>query len=580
MNLMATYQSFPAAPPAVIAGALRFGNNQVLVSETQPGATPGQFLVATSASTLGWTTISSTTYADGLNTSTPAQPIQTASTTPLAGQYLRAFLPTNAIWDWGEVYGVKIGTVALSSQTAACLDDNSTSIGNSSSAQGGCAFGKSAVVTTSGVAVGISAATTGGVSVGNSASGTSGIILGNTTTTTTGISIGNSITGNTNLIIGHSAAATVANGTVVGMSATTTSGVRVGYQGSSTTGVSVGTSATATTGATVGTSAVSTTGVSVGSSASSGAGISIGTSSSATTGVTVGTTATSTTGIAIGTSATSTAGIAIGVSATASGGANASLVVIGNSSSANDRDCVVLGGSSSITRTGGIGNIYESTLIGCNNTLLTTNLFGGGVRVTMIGSTNAISTTGNGSISDNIMVGNNNTLTTGANNADTNIVIGTSNTVTGGTRLCTIIGSGLTNANNSSILMGVNGAPLNYRHTSGANFDHMVITANGTGTTLTAGAIMGRIVTTTLTGPANLELPTGTSMDSSTAITGSLWVGMCIVWRLQHITNSGVITVIDAASGHTYEGGTLAASPASRVMYSIRTGVNTWTTYG
>lgn len=574
---MATYQSFPGVVPGTIASGLKFGNNQLLFSETQPGASPGQFLIATSANTLGWTSISSTTYADGLNT--PGVPVQTASTTPLAGQYLRAFLPTNAIWDWGEVYGVKIGTVALTSQTAACLDDNSTAVGKSSSAQGGCAFGNSAVVTTSGIALGISAATTGGVSLGNSASGTSGVIVGNTTTTTTGISIGNTITGNTNLIIGHSAAATVANGTVVGMSATTTSGVRVGYQGSSTTGVSVGTSATATTGATVGTLAVSTTGVSVGSSANSGAGISIGTSSSATTGVTVGTTATSTTGVAIGTGAVTGAGIAIGTSAVANTSADPS-VTIGNSSSTTGSFTTVIGPNNVISRPDPIGSVEQSTLVGYNNSLSIANLIGGAAKIVILGANNSISSSGNGQTAGTIMIGSGNTLSTGTNNADLNIVLGTNNTVTGGTRLCTIIGSGLTNANNSSILMGVNGAPLSYRHTSGANFFHTVTTANGTATSLTAGAIMGGMVTTSLTGPANLQLPTGTSMDSSTSITGSLWTGMAMIWRLQHITNSGVITITDAASGHTYEGPTLAAAPNRLTMLSIRTGVNTWITYG
>lgn len=514
MNLMATYQSFPAAPPAVIAGALRFGNNQVLVSETQPGATPGQFLVATSASTLGWTTISSTTYADGLNTSTPAQPVQTASTTPLAGQYLRAFLPTNAIWDWGEVYGVKIGTVALTSQTATCADDNSTSVGKSASSANGCAFGKSAVVTTSGVAVGWGASTTAGISIGNGTSSTTGSIVMGAGCTSSGLG---------SVVIGYLAAySTCPTCVVIGSVAIA--------EGSAVDSIAIGSGAL-TTGAQA---------VSIGRSA----------------------TTSGTNGIAIGNS----------VSAT---GTNAIVIGINAGNGTNGAGALVIG-QSNITSSGAAG-AQNGTMIGYQNAISTTAA-GNANRLVIVGANNTWNCNGSGSVTKGICVGNDNTMTNSAGTTGVNnIILGNDNTVTTGVNQSVTIGGNLTNSTAASFLYGTNGNPLRYQTNNGIDCSKVVVTTSSGGAAGAAG-ILGGIYQTTQTGTVNLTLPTGTNLDANADITNNLWVGMCFRWMLVHST-TGTITIL-GNTGHTYVGPATIGANASMSMMTIRTGVNTWTTYG
>ena len=503
MNLMATYQSFPAAPPAVIAGALRFGNNQVLVSETQPGATPGQFLVATSASTLGWTTISSTTYADGLNTSTPAQPVQTASTTPLAGQYLKAFLPTNAIWDWAYMNGVKIHNDTLVDRsTVVTADSVSVAIGTAQ-AIWGVAIGYNATITTQGVAIGIATTAANSVSVGNACiSASEGVAIGNT-------------------------CEAAAYGVAVGVATTVTSGVRIGWLGSATTGVAIGYNAVATTGVSVGTLTTSGTG-----------GICIGTSISAT-------------------------------------GTNAIVIGINAGNGTNGAGALVIG-QSNITSSGAAG-AQNGTMIGYQNAISTTAA-GNANRLVIVGANNTWNCNGSGNVTKGICVGNDNTMTNSAGTTGVNnIILGNDNTVTTGVNQSVTIGGNLTNSTAASFLYGTNGNPLRHQTNNGIDCSKVVVTTSSGGAAGAAG-ILGGIYETTQTGTVNLTLPTGTNLDANADITNNLWVGMCFRWKLVHST-TGTITIL-GNTGHTYVGPATIGANASMSMMTIRTGVNTWTTYG
>lgn len=499
---MATYKSYPGASPGEVAAGLRFGD-QDLISSTQPGPGVGQFLIATSPTTLGWTSLVTAAYADGLNTTTV--PIATNSTTPLAGQYLRAQFPTNAIWDYAYMNGVKVFDDTLTDRTTVTTSDSDSIALGAASAIQGVAIGRNATVTVRGVAI------------GKNTTADNAIVIGNQSSANTGVTIGN-------------------------------------QSSSGTVGVAIGPSVTTTGGIGIGGSAVSTTGIAIGNAASTS------------------------TGISVGNSVTSLAScVAIGTSVVAQ---NTSVVVIGiNCTTGVQGGGVVVIGHDLSTTTNPTGQWHDSINIGNNNTVSLTN-GSASTRMMILGTQNAISSTSGGDLTKWVCVGHGNTQTTATNNADNNLVFGNDNVVNGGTRFCVVIGHGLTTGTIGSVFIGANSSPLNYMHTSGACFNHKVVTANANATSLTTGGIIGGIVTTTLTGPANLQLPTGTAMDSDSNITNNLWVGMCVVWKLEHITNAGVITITNAASGHTYVGPTLAASPDSRTLFTIRTGVNTWVTYG
>lgn len=498
---MATYQSFPGAPPGVVAGGLKFGNNQVLVSETQPGATAGQFLVATSATTLGFVTVSPAVYVDGLNTSTPGSPVTTNSSTPLMNQYLRTkFSTTNAIWDYAYQPGVRVfnDTLINSDLTIGDADSIVIGIGNVGA---GISIGKNNFVTGF------------------------GIVLGNGTTTTQGIAIGSGASSlNEGVAVGYSSTCT-STGVVVGGAASATSGVRVGFLGSVTTGVAIGNTTTATDG------------VSIGTNVTSGA-----------------------SGTCIGTNILAT-------------GLNS--VVIGLTSNDAGVQDVTLVGQNTITK-GGAGSSTGSAMFGFQNTLTTTT-GGNATRCLIVGSQNSWTTTAGGNISRNSVFGNNNTMTTGASNATNNLILGNDHTVNGGVTNSTTLGSGMTNARDSSIVAGAAGAPYFLYTPNGIKCFHTVVHGGSSGSIVTVPAALAGHYIATQAGAANLTLPTGTALDTNTDIANNLWVGMSFRWKLVH-TNTGILTIL-GTTGHTYTGPNLDANSALDIL-TVRTGVNTWVSYG
>lgn len=498
---MTTYSTFPGQVPGTLASGLKFANEQVLITETQAGGSTGQFMVMTSPTTLGFVTVSPSTYTDGLNTSTFGTPVVTNSSTPLIGQYLRAKFSTgNAIWDYAYMNGISVFNDTLTDSTGVSTDVDSVAIGAATAVQG-VAIGRTATVTTRGVAIGKNASATAAVTVGFQATSNQGVTIGNQSSSDIG-------------------------GVTCGTNSTTTSGVAVGGSASSTFGVAVGNSCVAVT------------------------------------------------GISIGTSVTSQSGsIGIGNSITASG--SLSFIAGNNCANSNVGGRSVVIGFDCVSTTNANASWNDCVNIGSSNTV---NLTGTSVstRMLILGTQNVFVVNSGANLTKGVYVGHGNSVTANSNPTSGNIVLGNDNIVGGGVANSVTIGSTLTNGKDNGLLMGCSGQPFLFCTNVGAFMTHRTSTSSAA-TTVTAVGCLGRLWVSTLAGAANLTLPSGTALDSEANITSNLWVGMSFEWKLVH-NSTGTLTILSGA-GNTYLGPTVGAS-TSLSMVSIRTGVNTWLTYG